>query len=114
MLFRSKADLNKNISIGIFPEATIPVCTPKLGPVKNGAFRLAIENKVPIVPITYVNCWKIIPDYDNKIFGGRPGLVKIYIHEPVETGNISIQEIGMLKAKVMSTIDSALPHSVSN
>ena len=59
---RAKADLNKNISIGIFPEATIPVCTPKLGPVKNGAFRLAIENKVPIVPITYVNCWKIIPD----------------------------------------------------
>ena len=108
---RAKADISKNISIGIFPEATIPACSPKLGPVKNGAFRMALENKVPIVPITYVNCWKIIPDGEFRKYGGRPGLVKIYIHQPIETTHMTDADLKELKLKVMETIGSALPQT---
>ena len=48
---RAGADLDKDISIAIFPEATIPASAPRLGRLKNGAFKLAIEKQVPIVPV---------------------------------------------------------------
>lgn len=105
---RARSDLQKKISIGIFPEATIHACAPKIGPVKNGAFRLAIDTGVEIVPITYINCWKIIPDGELKKYGGRPGLVKIYIHEPISTLALTDADLPALKQKVMSTISSVL------
>ena len=40
---RSKDALERGYSVVIFPEGTIPGTAPKLGPLKNGAFKLAID-----------------------------------------------------------------------
>lgn len=104
---RAHDDLQKGISIGIFPEATIPDCTPKLGPMKNGAFKLAIENQIPIVPITYVNTWKIMPDID-KTCGGTPGTVFIYLHQPITTKGMTAADLKTLRDATAASIESKL------
>lgn len=103
---RAHDDIQKGISISIFPEATVPACAPKLGPVKNGAFKLAIENQIPLVPITYLNTWKILPDC--KAVAG-PHKVLIYIHEPIETKGMTDVDLKTLKDQTMNVIGSALP-----
>jgi 1-acyl-sn-glycerol-3-phosphate acyltransferase len=104
---RAHDDLQKGISIGIFPEATIPDCTPKLGPMKNGAFKLAIENQIAIVPITYVNTWKIMPDID-KTCGGKPGTVFIYLHQPIATKGMTAADLKTLREATAASIESKL------
>lgn len=42
--------------------------------MKNGAFKLAVENQVSILPVCYVDHWKLLPDSPRRIFGGRPEL----------------------------------------
>lgn len=104
---RAHDDIQKGISIGIFPEATIPNCTPKLGPFKNGAFKLAIENQIPVVPITYLNTCKIMPDIDKSCVS-KPGTVRVYIHKPIETKGMTDAGLKMLRDETIAAISSKL------
>ena len=49
--------LEKGQSVFIFPEATIS-SVGNLIPFKNGAFKLAIDKQVPIVPLVFFDNWK--------------------------------------------------------
>ncbi|MEO8147921.1 MAG: lysophospholipid acyltransferase family protein [Bacteroidia bacterium] len=106
---RAHDDIQKGISISVFPEATVPACAPKLGPVKNGAFKLAIENQIPLVPITYLNTWKILPE--RNIIPG-PHKVHIYIHEPIITKGMTDGDLKKLKEETMKAIGSVLEERV--
>ena len=57
-LIEADATIKEGISVAFFAEGTIPRNTPQLGAFKNGAFKIAIENQVPIVPITFVSNWR--------------------------------------------------------
>ena len=56
---RAGKDINEGNSAFLFPEGGIS-SNGKLRGFKNGAFKLAIEKQVPIVPITYLNNWKLL------------------------------------------------------
>ena len=73
--------LDKGQSMCIFPEGGIPKETIFLKKFKNGPFRLSIEKKVAIVPITMPDNKKIFPQ---EYFKGRPGIVRIKIHKPIK------------------------------
>ena len=73
--------LDRGQSMCIFPEGGIPNQTVFLKQFKNGPFRLSIEKKVPIVPITMPDNKKIFPQ---EYFKGRPGIVRIKIHKPIK------------------------------
>ena len=73
--------LDRGQSMCIFPEGGIPKQTVFLKQFKNGPFRLSIEKKVPIVPITMPDNKKIFPQ---EYFKGRPGIVRIKIHKPIK------------------------------
>ena len=105
---RAGADIDKGISISIFPEATLPECTPKLGRFKNGAFKLAIEKQVPIVPILFLDNWWILPDNEKDRLGGRPGVARIVIHEPIETIGLTENDQDELKNKVQKIMNQTL------
>ena len=69
-------------SLVIFPEGGIPdEDNPKMVPFKNGAFRLAKELKVPIVPISFTNNYKLFSDPTQLLGPARPGVSKVYIHD---------------------------------
>ncbi len=105
---RARADLDKGISIAIFPEATIPACAPRLGRLKNGAFKLAIEKQVPIVPVVFLDNWRLLPDGAMKKSGGTPGVSRVYIHDPVITAGLTDSDLESLKKKVHDLIEKTL------
>lgn len=96
--------INKGISPIIFPEGTIPKVgkRPEMIDFKDGAFIIAIETKTPIVPITILNNYKILPD-DNKLdIKILPS--KIIVHSPIETKDLTLEDIPALKQKTFDTI----------
>jgi 1-acyl-sn-glycerol-3-phosphate acyltransferase len=105
---RASRDLDKNISIAIFPEATIPESAPRLGRVKNGAFKLAIDKQVPIIPVVYLDNWRLLPDGERRKTGGTPGVSRVVIHDPIETRGMTENDLSALKKKYLEILDSTL------
>ena len=105
---RACNDLKHNISISIFPEATIPDCNPKLGPMKNGAFKLAVENQVNILPICFIDNWKLLHDCPHKIWGGRPGIARIVIDKPIEVSGLTEADVPKLKNTYRQRMENML------
>jgi 1-acyl-sn-glycerol-3-phosphate acyltransferase len=100
---RAGDDIEKGISVALFPEGTISRTSPVMGRFKNGPFRLAIEKQVPVVPITFVDNWVLLPDnFPKKL--GRPGLSRVIFHEPIETKGMTEADIETLKEKVFEVI----------
>ena len=95
---RAAENLEKGMSLVIFPEGRIDDehYPPKLMPFKNGPFRLAIEKKIPIVPVSLTNIWKRMWD-DGVKYGSSPGICDIYVHKPVSTTNLTINDSDELK-----------------
>ncbi len=74
--------LDRNRSIAIAPEGTRSN-NERLGEFKTGAFHLAMQAGVPIVPIVIHNALDALP---NKSMVVRPAEVKVTVLEPVLTG----------------------------
>ncbi|MCE7054758.1 1-acyl-sn-glycerol-3-phosphate acyltransferase [Algoriphagus sp. AGSA1] len=72
--------LNNGISAVVAPEGTRNDSDAPLLPFKLGAFRLAIETGIPIVPIAFIGADKIMKKGSLLI---SPGKVKIYYSKPI-------------------------------
>ncbi|CAN5359013.1 lysophospholipid acyltransferase family protein [soil metagenome] len=107
--FKTAAERIKNgVTVVIFPEATIPDdYPPVLYPFKNGAFRLAIELKIPVIPVTSLDTWKVLWD-TGSIYGSRPGICNIFVHKPVETLHLTVDDADMLRDEVHAIIENKL------
>lgn len=103
---QSKKVIESGRSLVMFPEATISKIVPQLSDFKDGPFRLAIEKQVPILPITFIGNHKLIPDQG--VFEIRPGKVIQYIHSPINTVGLSLEDIDFLKNKVKDIIQNKL------
>lgn len=73
--------LRAGISIVISPEGTRSY-TPQVGPFKKGAFHLAMQAGVPIVPIVIRNAGQLMWR-GAKV--ARSGTVEVHVHEPIPT-----------------------------
>jgi 1-acyl-sn-glycerol-3-phosphate acyltransferase len=106
---RAGDNLEKGMSLIIFPEGKISDehYPPKLMPFKNGPFRLAIEKGIPIVPVSLTNVWKMMWD-DGTKYGSKPGIGDIYVHKPVLTTNLTINDSDELKDRIFDLINSKL------
>lgn len=106
---RAQKRLDQGLSICIFPEGGVPADeSVLLDEFKDGAFRLAIEHQIPIVPITFA---------DNKerfsytFFSGSPGRMRVKVHHFVETNGKTIEDkkdIKALKETVWTIIHNQL------
>jgi 1-acyl-sn-glycerol-3-phosphate acyltransferase len=86
-------------SIVIFPEGRIKSeIQPGLDQFKDGAFRIAIDAQIPIIPVSLPNNWRLLPD-DGTLRAGF-GSVKVILHHPIPTKGCTYDDIPMLKAKV--------------
>jgi len=104
---RAASDLEKGISITLFPEGTILHNGPCIGRFKNGPFRLAIQAQVPVVPITFLDNWVLLPD-DFLKRTGRPGMSHVIIHEAIPTTGMTEADMETLKAKVYKVMKDPL------
>src|ERR1700761_4743559 len=84
--------LRGGASAVIFPEGTISGNYPlKVIEFKNGPFRMAIEQQVPIIPVTSLDTWKVYWD-EGYQKGSRPGICHIFVHEPIETKGLTVDD----------------------
>jgi putative phosphoserine phosphatase/1-acylglycerol-3-phosphate O-acyltransferase len=86
------------------PEGTRTV-SPRLGPFKKGAFHLAMQAGVPIVPIVIRNALDVAPKGD---FVFRPATVDVEVLAPVDTSNWSTETINDHVAEVRGLFLEAL------
>ena len=102
-----KADklLKSGISIVIFPEGMVPKENIILGEFKLGAFKLAIHNKVPIIPITFVDNKRKYPEDKLTL---SLGFLRVSIHSPINTNNMTMHDATRLKEKAFSIINKTL------
>jgi len=100
---RGREILARKVSVMIFPEGTRSL-TPELLPFKDGAFRLAIDAGVPILPLAVHGTASALRKHDWR-FGRSKAAVRVL--EPVETAGLTPEDIPALKARVRELIVAA-------
>lgn len=76
-------------SVALFPEGTRSA-TPVVGPFKKGAFHLAMQARVPVVPIVIRNAGELMWRRSKLV---NPGTVQICVLDPIPTDGWSPQNI---------------------
>ena len=92
----------------IFPEGTIPYTAPQMKAFKNGAFKLAMEKNVPIVPISFGNNWKLLQTGAVLKSNGRPGISKVYVHKAIYPKQNNDEEMVSLRKATFEAIDQSI------
>lgn len=105
---RTESELALGHNIVIFPEGTIPPTAPKMRAFKNGAFKLALDQNVPIVPVTFLNNWKRLQAGPVLKRRGGPGISKVIVHEPVYPSNYKSDDVVQLKKDIFAIIEKPL------
>lgn len=104
-LKKARAYLDRGMNVMIFPEGTRSK-TADLLPFKSGAFRLAIEAGVPVLPVTVSGTARGMPK------GGpwvNPCRAVARILEPVPTAGLRPDEANRLRDDVRARIGAVLP-----
>ncbi|HSM31709.1 MAG TPA: lysophospholipid acyltransferase family protein, partial [Woeseiaceae bacterium] len=91
-------------SVCLSPEGTRSI-TDKLAPFKKGAFHLAMQARVPIVPIVIHNSNDVQPKGD-LLF--HPGTVNVEVLPPIDTSTWSVESIDRHVADVRAMYLQAL------
>jgi 1-acyl-sn-glycerol-3-phosphate acyltransferase len=103
---KSRQAIDEGKNLVLYPEGGIfTEHPPDMGRFKDGAFRLAIEKQIPIVPVTIPRNWIILPPNE---FLLRQGNVRVIFHEPIETRGMTLNDTERLKQQVFRIIDSEL------
>jgi 1-acyl-sn-glycerol-3-phosphate acyltransferase len=95
--------MRHHINMTIFPEGTRSA-DGRLRPFKKGPFHLAAEAGFPIVPVTILGTYEMMPKGN---FVVKPGTATLVFHPPVEPKNFPSRE--ELMQAVWEMINSALP-----
>ena len=98
---RAQKRIQQGLSICIFPEGGVPEEHIVLDEFKDGAFRIAIEHQLPIVPMVF---------FDNKkrfsytFFSGSPGKMRAKILPLIVTQGKTLNDKNELKQQTRNTI----------
>lgn len=74
-------------------------------PFMKGAFVLAVEAGVPIVPVALVGHVGVV---DERTRSARPGAIRLVLGAPIETAGLRRGDVGALAERVRAVIDEAL------
>ena len=100
--FRS---LDQGYSIGIFPEGGIKTeKVPKMAPFKNGAFAMALEKQVPILPVSLLGAYKIMKG--SFYINWSP--CEIVCHQPINTDGFTTKDVDAFREKCYKILQSEL------
>lgn len=100
---RAREILERGMSVLIFAEGTRSP-TGELLPFKDGAFRLAIDTGMPVLPLAITGTHAALRKHDWRI---RPARALVQVLPPVETAGLSAQDIATLREQVRDRIAAA-------
>ena len=101
VFLRAQRRLKSGVSICIFPEGGVPEENIELDEFKDGAFRLAINHHIPIVPITFGDNKKRL---SYTFFSGGPGEMRVKVHKFISTEDLSVEDTKPLNNKAKGII----------
>lgn len=88
--------LKGGISILVFAEGTQNRTKEILQPFKDGAFRIAIDSQLPIVPLVVVGAGPLMPPGTLTI---KPGKINVIAGDPIQVDGLTTDDVQMLKQK---------------
>lgn len=105
------AALHAGQSIFVYPEGTFNETEAATLPFFDGAFRLAIEHQVPVLPL-------IFPDTRERWHFSAwwklwPGRNRVYILDPVPVSGLDLKQVSSLREKVRAQMEEALKNAVN-
>jgi 1-acyl-sn-glycerol-3-phosphate acyltransferase len=89
---QARARIIEGVSVVFFPEGTRSR-NAELLPFKKGAFRLAIELQLPILPVTIIGSGSILPSDSLDL---SPGLAQLVFGQPIPTQGYSVDNLSEL------------------
>jgi 1-acyl-sn-glycerol-3-phosphate acyltransferase len=101
---KATENLQKGKSYVVYPEGTRSPDGRLLG-FKKGAFLMAVDAGVSVVPVTVSGGSSMMPKGRVELY---PGTLRLTIHEPVSTAGYSRENVGELMEKVRASIVSGL------
>lgn len=96
VFLRAQRRLRQGLSVCIFPEGGVPDENVVLDDFKDGAFRLAINHQIPVVPITFIDNKK---RFSWSFFSGSPGIMRVKVHHFVQTKELTKKDTKCLNLK---------------
>ena len=100
----------KKFSVIIFPEGT-RTRTGQVGRFKLGAVTLALNAKVPILPLTITNSFERMPPETNAV---APGTIHIYVDPEIPTSNMDKNDLMTLLEKLREKCVERVDRSYKN
>ncbi len=92
----AKKKLIGGTSVVIFPEGS-RTPTGKMASFKKGAYQMALDLKLPIVPITINGSFEVMPIHSYLL---NPHKMELIIHDPIDTSSYSVENIRELTANI--------------
>ena len=106
---QAKERIADKLSICIFPEGGVPDDESiVLDSFKDGAFRIAIECQIPIVPMVFYDAKKRFPF---RCFAGSMGVMRVDVLAPIYTQGKTLEDKEALREEVRTLI---LQHLTNN
>ncbi len=104
--------LSDGLDVCIFPEGLVPEDeSVVLNEFKNGAFRLAVEHQIPIVPMTFYDCKK---RFSYTFFSGSPGVLRVKIHKFIDTEGLNLKNVNHIKNQTFNLLYNELVEDSKN
>jgi len=105
VFLRAQKRLKQGLSICIFPEGGVPEEHIILDDFKDGAFRLAVNHQIPIVPMTFADNKK---RFSYTFFSGGPGKMRVKIHHFLNTKDLITKDTKTINEQSRSVIYNQL------
>ena len=101
---KAKEQIADGVSMVIFPEGA-RTHTGKMGRFKRGAYHIAYDLKLPIVPLTINGTYDVLKRNTLRL---KPATMELIIHEPIPTGGLTESDIPGLIARSREIIHDDL------
>jgi 1-acyl-sn-glycerol-3-phosphate acyltransferase len=99
----AETKLKNGASIAIFPEGSRSR-TGQMGKFKKGAYQMAIDLQLPVVPITINGSYEVMPIGSRFI---RPHKMELIIHDPIPAPQVDPENIREAALKIRYLVDKS-------
>ena len=104
MLEATREKLTNGLSVAIFPEGT-RTKDGSVGKFKRGAFTLATDLQLPIVPVSIKGAFECMPRNKSRITAGK---IQVTFHPIIDTGNYNSENYAELMNECKNAILSGM------
>lgn len=104
---KAQEEIRKGFSIVFFPEGgIITKKPPQMTTFKEGSFRIAVEEQIPIIPVTIPYNYLLLPD--KMPLTMHPGKIEMVVHKPIWPAGTGDEAVAELKKAVRQKIEETL------